>query len=173
MSGLAIKVPARSRKEIREITETLHRAIGFTEPPFPIVDFVEFILPQAIDGFVFGVLDMHEMGADEHGRTYPSEKAIYLRTDIYERAVNGQGRDRLTLAHEVGHLFLHATGMHREMPSENIRPFEDSEWQANCFGGELLVPSRFLQRAESPEHVADVCQVSLDAANYAWRKNRK
>lgn len=46
------------------------------------------------------------MGA-KHGETIPSENRIRIREDVYERACNGYGRDRLTMAHELGHLLLH------------------------------------------------------------------
>lgn len=173
MSGTTFKVPPRSRAEIREVAQMLHRSIRFSAPPFPIVEFTELVLPRVLEGFSFGVLPIDEMGESVHGSTFPSERLIYLREDVYLGAVAGRGRDRMTLAHEIGHLFLHNTGMHREMPSAQIRRYEDSEWQANCFGGELLVPDWFVQRAGNPGEIADKCQVSMDAALFAWRTLRK
>lgn len=173
MSGSVFRVPPLSRSKIRYVAQQLHETVRLTEPPFPIVEFVEYVLPVAIEDFYFGVLPLAEMGGDEHGRTYPSNSAIYLREDVYDRAVQGHGRDRLTLAHEVGHLLLHNTGMRREMPSGSIKRYEDSEWQADCFGGELLIPDWYVKQAKCPAQVAEVCQVSLDAANFAWRVVRK
>lgn len=173
MSGTSFKVPPRSRAEIREVAQMLHRSIRFSAPPFPIIEFTELVLPRVLEGFSFGVLPFEEMGESVHGSTFPRERLVYLREDVYHGAVAGRGRDRMTLAHEVGHLFLHNTGMHREMPSTQIRPFEDSEWQANCFGGELLMPDWFIKQARSPEEIAERCLVSLDAARYVWRTVRK
>ena len=44
---------------------------------------------------------------DKHGETFPDEHIIRIREDVYLGAVNGCGRDGMTIAHEVGHLFLH------------------------------------------------------------------
>lgn len=168
MSGTSIRVPPLSRAHIRALAKFIHDKTT-KDPPFPIVEFVEFVLPTMVDGFSFGVLTAEEMGAEEHGRTYPASKQIFLREDIYERAVAGHGRDRFTLAHEVGHLFLHNTGLHREMPRSEVRKFEDSEWQANCFAGELLMPIGLVRAAASPEDLSKTCAVSLDAACFTWR----
>ena len=173
MSGLVYKMPPMSRVQVRQLAQQVHKLVKFTKPAFPIVEFVECVLPRALEGFYFGVLPLSEMGVDEHGRTYPSNNAIYLREDIYIRAAEGHGRDRFTLAHELGHLLLHNTGMRREMPKGSIRPFEDSEWQANCFGGELLMPDWYVRQAKSPQQIADACAVSFDAASYAWRTIQK
>jgi len=78
------------------------------------------------------------MGA-KHGETIPSENRIRIREDVYERACNGYGRDRLTMAHELGHLLLHRVEtitLARE--DGDIPPYKDPEWQANAFAGELL-----------------------------------
>lgn len=71
------------------------------------------------------------MGA-KHGETIPSENRIRIREDVYERACNGYGRDRLTMAHELGHLLLHRVEtitLARE--DGDISPYKDPEWQTN------------------------------------------
>jgi Zn-dependent peptidase ImmA (M78 family) len=78
------------------------------------------------------------MGA-KHGETIPSENRIRIREDVYERACNGYGRDRLTMAHELGHLLLHRVEMITLAREDgDILPYKDPEWQANAFAGELL-----------------------------------
>ena len=85
------------------------------------------------------------MGA-KHGETIPSENRIRIREDVYERACNGYGRDRLTMAHELGHLLLHRVEtitLARE--DGDISPYKDPEWQANAFAGELLAPYEYIK----------------------------
>ena len=36
-----------------------------------------------------------------------TENCIKIREDVYERAIKGYGRDRFTLAHELGHFLMH------------------------------------------------------------------
>jgi len=70
------------------------------------------------------------MGA-KHGETIPSENRIRIREDVYERACNGYGRDRLTMAHELGHLLLHRVEMITLAREDgDIPPYKDPEWQA-------------------------------------------
>ncbi|WP_114192496.1 ImmA/IrrE family metallo-endopeptidase [Edaphovirga cremea] len=132
------------------------------------MEVIEFALPQLIPGFMFEAGDINDMGGT-HGLTYPQENRLILREDIYEGALNGNGRDRMTAAHELGHLLLHKNiAFARAAPGVNIRAFESSEWQAKCFSGELLVPATHsaVFKTMPAEKVAIVCGVSVDAARY-------
>ena len=85
------------------------------------------------------------MGA-KHGETIPSENRIRIREDVYERACYGHGRDRLTMAHELGHLLLHRVETITFAREDgDIPPYKDPEWQANAFAGELLAPYEYIK----------------------------
>jgi Zn-dependent peptidase ImmA (M78 family) len=132
------------------------------------MEVIEFALPQFMPNFEFEVASVEEMGAT-HGLTYPQESKIILREDIYEGAIEGVGRDRMTVAHEIGHLLMHKNiAFARAEPGLAIRAFESSEWQAKCFSGELLVPTHFADvlRDMSVEQIAKECGVSCQAADY-------
>lgn len=104
---------------------------------------------------------------NKHGETYPSKHLICIREDVYYRAAQGKGRDRLTVAHEVGHLLLHdddSIAYCRMESLEKLRRFEDPEWQANVFGGEILAPSYLINGMSSLE-VQCKCGASESAAN--------
>ncbi|MBR0418175.1 MAG: ImmA/IrrE family metallo-endopeptidase [Erysipelotrichaceae bacterium] len=155
-----------SRNEIREYVYEIKKELGLeNELFFPIVKFVENVLPELIPGFTFEIKPVEEMGT-LHGRTYPSKNIIQIREDIYIRAVRGEGRDRLTIAHEVGHLLMHdetELALCRLSPGSSLKPYEDPEWQANAFGGELLASS-YLIDGMTAEEVKEKCGVSLVAA---------
>lgn len=141
MGSKVFEVPPLSRSEIRELALTLRKVLNINTGPFPIMDFVEFILPSLDKKFELNVLPVEQMGTD-FGRTYP-RGAIQLREDVYIAASNGDPIHRMTVAHEVGHYFLHIKNdLHfaRNIANEKTPPYMSSEWQANCFGGELLVP---------------------------------
>lgn len=161
------KASAVSRNQIREYVFYVKKKVGLEkELYFPILPFVENALPMLIPGYQFEVVPPIEMG-NKHGETYPSKNLIRIREDVYLRAARGKGRDRLTIAHEVGHLFLHeddAIALCRLAPNERLKPFEDPEWQADAFGGELLAPS-YLIRSLSEDEVARMCGVSMSAAH--------
>lgn len=155
-----------SRHEIRKIVRKLKSAVGLEDRLyFPILTFSENALPILIPDFQFEVVPMSEMGS-KHGETYPTKKLIRIREDIYLRAAEGKGRDRLTIAHEVGHLFMHADNcisLCRLTPNEKLKPYEDPEWQANAFGGELLASS-YLIKGMKIQDISEKCGVSISAA---------
>jgi len=101
-----------------------------------------------------------------HGITYPDRDEIQIRQDVYDRAVSGSGRDRLTMAHELGHLLFHERqniSYARMEDDSNIVTFRNPEWQADAFGGELLIPHNLIQ-GMSVEEVMEACKVSGNAA---------
>lgn len=161
-----IRATPLSRQKIRKIVRELKRAVGLEyQMEFPILQFVENVLPILIPDFEFEVVPEEEMG-NKHGETYPSKHLIRIREDVYLRAVEGKGRDRMTIAHEVGHLFLHENSdiaLCRLDPSEKLKAYEDPEWQADAFGGELLASSYLIQ-GKTVYDVSEECGVTYDAA---------
>ena len=91
---------------------------------------------------------------------------IRIKESVYEGACNGEGRDRMTIAHEIGHYFtLCFCGfrLERNFSGGKIPAFRDPEWQAKCFAGELMVPAHRVKGMDAYE-IADQCGVSYDAA---------
>lgn len=132
---------------------------------FPIVEFIEFLLPQIIPSFQFIIETKATMG-NCHGLTYPENYTIKIREDVYLRAVDGVGRDRLTLAHELFHLIQHSNSnisFARIGDNSKIVTYCDPEWQADAFGGELLVPKHLIGNMTINE-IASLCDVSYAAA---------
>ena len=163
-----IKVPSLSRKDIQEITRRVRASIDWDKPWFPVVQFLEFGLPKLFPGFLYEVLPRSCMG-ENHGATFPEKNLIQIREDVYEGADSGNGRDRLTVCHEIGHFFLH-----RDLPAWTKRisrnnahkTFEDSEWQADCFAGELLMPYELKEKNPSVSELQALCGVSQAAARF-------
>jgi hypothetical protein len=177
MSNDSFEVPPLSRKAIREYTDRIRRQLEINEPWFPIVEVIELVVPSIFSGFYLDVRDQAEMaeqfGTGCHGMTFPDEKVMHIREDIYQRARRGEGRDRLTLAHELAHLLLHSGQRFARRASQETKPFRQSEWQANCFAGELLVSYRHIGTCQSPEDVAGLFGVSVAAAATQWASFRK
>ncbi len=123
-------------------------------------------MPKIDQDFNFEVWSEARMKGN-HGLTVTTEKTIILREDVYERALAGHGRDRMTAAHELGHYILHSNvDITFARADTNLKTYECSEWQANCFGGEILVPyhRKELLVGKSVQEIADLCGVSLEAA---------
>lgn len=165
------KACAISRNDIRAYVHRIKSVVGLDNSLyFPVVRFLENILPFLIPDFQVEYPTIAEMG-NLHGETYPSKNLIRIREDIYLGAVAGKGRDRLTIAHEIGHLFLHeddAIALCRLEPGQKLKPYEDPEWQADAFGGELLAPS-YLIKGMNETEVQARCGVSAAAAHCQLR----
>lgn len=161
----------KSRIQIREIAKLIRKIQGVEkEWYFPILDFMEKTLPVLIPNFSLRVMPKEEMGACE-GLTIPEENEILIREDVYERAYNGGGRERLTIAHELYHYLEHSrqTVAFARTNGTSIPAYRDPEWQADAFGGELLVPYD-LSRGLSVEEIVELCGVSQKAAETQYRK---
>lgn len=86
-------------------------------------------------------------------------------------------RDRFTIAHELGHLFLHLRMVKKDFPDASMRATryvdknnkqqQRCEWEANWFAAQILMPrSKFKECVEKfgVEHAASVFGVSNQAA---------
>ncbi|MDO5295159.1 MAG: ImmA/IrrE family metallo-endopeptidase [bacterium] len=162
----SIKANPISRIEIRKIAYII-RAIADTlnSPYFPIIYFIEHTLPRDMPEFNYEIVNLQDM-PHNHAETHPDQNLIQIREDVYLRAIKGCGRDRFTLAHELGHLLLHRANcisLCRLAPNKRLKPYENPEWQANAFAGELLMPIDIIKDM-SIYQICHQCGVSADAA---------
>lgn len=117
----------------------------------------------------YDVLEQHEM--PHHGVEaccIPEKLEISIRADVYERACKDEPRARFTIIHEFGHLILgHRRTINREvMNHQPLKTFEDSEWQANQFAAEFLMPLELIKKhgLRKPEALEMFFNVSSVAA---------
>lgn len=161
-----------SRKDIRMMARKIRLLEGcLGKLYFDIINFLEITLPKIDESFTFSVGTMWEM-KDCHGLTYPDRNEIQIREDVYERALVNSGRDRLTMAHELFHLLQHQKeniSFPRIRDNGEIPAYKDPEWQANAFGGELLIPHNLI-KGMTAEEIAFKCAVSLPAAKCQMSK---
>lgn len=165
-----IIVDSLSLKQIRDFAKKIRIIFGIEDDVYvDIVRVYEYIL-QSIE-VTFEIVDYASMG-DKHGETLIGRNVIRIREDVYDRACKGYGRDRLTMAHELGHLLLHNMknlSLARNA-NQKVAAYSDPEWQANAFAGELLAPHRFL-KGKSVDEIANSYGISISAAQV--QKNRR
>jgi hypothetical protein len=118
---------------------------------------------------------------NEEAVTYPQEATgevvVAIREEIFNELLAGgrrAHRARATLMHELGHAVLHARILRERLdhpaaiqllarvPSERIKPYCNSEWQAWALAGCVLMPRRTLEmlRSLSPVYVGQIYGVS-------------
>lgn len=165
----SIAVIPMSRKSIRMYVHEFRKACGMEkEIFFPIVEFIEWVLPML--GFDFEIVSVCEM-EKAYGITYTGAKIMKIREDVYEGAINGNPRDRFTLCHELGHFLLH-TPERVSFARGTIPVYMTPEWQANVFAGELMAPYDLVRNMSKAE-IADKCGMSYEAASIQYEEYRK
>ncbi len=160
------KAKAVSRKLIKDYVKYIRHITGFeNELYFPIIPFLDIILPELFDNFSCDIRLVEDM-PNKCGETFPAENRIEIREDIYEKACLGDGFARLTVAHEIGHFLMHdmdSVSLCKLIPGEKLKAYEDPEWQADAFGGELLAPS-YLIKNMSESSISKKCGITPRAA---------
>ena len=170
----AYKALPASTKEIANYARELRKACGYEyKKQFPIMHFLELILPRMFPDLSLELLEVDEMPFKE-GETLPGSNTIRLRKDIYLAACDNDGRARFTVAHEIGHFLLHTPDsivLCRMEKGQKLRAFEDPEWQANCFASELLSPV-YLAKGMSKAAIMEQFLLSERAAKVVVSKCR-
>ena len=159
-----------SVKQIQEKVALVRDIFNLSDCEY--IDIVSLLERDLVDvGINFEVKTKQEMG-DDHGKMIPEKSGIYIREDVYNRACEGCERDRMTIAHEIGHLFLHsqnAVSFARADPKRKHPAYRDPEWQANVFAGELLAPAKTIKGLSVVE-VQRTYGISSQAARIQLRR---
>lgn len=158
-----------SRQNLRDYTKSIRKHLGLENTlMFPVLQFLE-ALPWLTgdDEFYYEVVEDWELPINTHAEYDLNRNCIKIKQSVYDGACAGNGRDRMTIIHEIGHMLLlrHSGIKLQRSFSGDVPSYQDPEWQAKCFAGELMIPAD-LTLGMSPERVATTCGVSLEAARY-------
>lgn len=162
-----------SRREIRLMANSLRKKFDIPfEEPFPVVQFLE-MLPEIFkkSAVEYEIVENDKLPQNVHAEYDVYEKTIRIKESVYNGACAGNGRDLMTVLHEISHfLLLSVMGIkfYRTF-DRKVQPYNDPEWQAKCLAGELMMPAREI-RGMSPAEVAKKYKVSLPAAEYQLSK---
>ena len=158
---------AMSRNKIAEIAQIVRSVVELDDTLyFPVVHFIEIMAAEDSIDFNYELVEVNEL-AGTYATTNTSENVMYIREDVYKRAVKGNPRDRFTLCHEIGHYFLHRPETISNARGEVPR-YCDPEWQADAFAGELMAPRNLIKGMTSKE-IAEECGMSMTAADIQYK----
>lgn len=132
-------VSSRGVDSIRSVAINAAKAFGLVQPKPDLVRFLEGLSRFGITVDV--VDDSFELcvGGVE-AACVPETATIYLTESTYSKASSNDPRTRFTIFHELGHLLLgHSKVLHRAN-LQDIKPYQDSEWQADQFSAEMIMP---------------------------------
>jgi Zn-dependent peptidase ImmA (M78 family) len=163
-------VEPKSRKDLRFLANKLREYLGLKDMLRIPIDKLLDILEEVLEDFSYEIVPDNELPWNVHAETNIRTGHISIKESVYDRACDGEGRDRMTIAHEIGHFFtlcFCGFSLQRNFSQKRIPPFEDPEWQAKCFAGEFMV-AKHLTENMSIEEIASACGVSFEAAKYQY-----
>lgn len=168
------KVSPCSRKDLRNYALLIRQKTKLEfQLEFPIVEVLEILV--ADEKLNLEILPDEDM-PDSYGETLYTTNVIRLRESTYNGACEGNPFYRSTIAHELLHCFKHRYEEIKFCKTveeiQSIKSYEDAEWQANCFAGELLVPMH-LVKGLTVEEVVEKCKVSHSMASYQLQQYEK
>lgn len=161
------KVPEVPGQSWAAIDQKVSRVLSAAYPhllrspgPFPVLDFLEFRLPQ-ICGYTLAI---EELPPNIEAQTDFVSREIILSEDTYATLHVDDPRSRFTAMHEVGHALLHSEYFEEiiarniktvRLARASIKAFKDPECQANVFAASILMPTK---------HVKQILEINGGAA---------
>ena len=176
----------RSAREIAAIAVTARDILGFNNAYVPnLAGILENELPKLIPDYTFVVEGelFDSDGSAVFAQTHFTPPSINFTELKYLGLVENDPHARFTAAHELGHMLLHRTdkklnrapGVRAKYGNKSF----SSEWQANEFGANFLVPEHIARCFDDPSELAANTLVSLRVAQIRlnslgiWPKERK
>ena len=99
-------VEAKSRANLRSLARILREHLHLDDVLyFPIVELLD-VMTELFDDFNYEVVEDKVLSKKVHADTDIRTGHIRIKESVYEGACNGEGRDRMTIAHEIGHFLL-------------------------------------------------------------------
>lgn len=96
-----------SNKDIQQIVKKCKMRFSINEYEYvDVIDILENKLYEICPSYSLEIVEKEKMPGT-HGLTIPETNEIIIREDVYEGALNGNGRDRFTIMHEIFHFLFH------------------------------------------------------------------
>lgn len=164
-----IVVTPRSYNDLHSVSRQIRKVAkktGYIEKSvFDVAGFYEYLAAKLPDTFKFHVAEAREFPDESHEGLTKSNGEIMIRRDVYEGALNGNGRDRFTMVHELLHWFIHREDLGLARSSNDVPSYKCPEWQANTGASLALMPTAAVVRSNAdPKTLSTLCEVSYMAA---------
>ena len=157
------------RTELRSLAKVIREILQVEDRLYiPVITVLENVMPLLCPDFSYEYVPKEEFPNKKHGDTDIVNHIVRIREDVYYGAIGGNGRDRMTVMHEIAHyllLVICGVKFERNFENTNVSAYRDPEWQAKALAGEIMCPHELIQ-ALSPEEISEQCGVSLPAARY-------
>lgn len=129
--------------KIRSIAARARNVLSLPNGPINMESFLEQLVKFGITVDVIDDVEVPGFLTHSEACCIPESATIYITAQTYEKACNNDSRTLFTVFHELGHLILmHSRQFHRNQNTKQTKPtpYMDSEWQADQFAAEILMP---------------------------------
>jgi hypothetical protein len=178
------RVTRRSNTECREIADRTKRFyVKARRWPVDIRKILQSGKIQTLHGergLTYEVVDDHVLGdKDATTKLVNGVVIITAKRSVDQKASWGEGRARMTLAHELGHGVMHAaegvvdnraTGTGGTTELSKTRASESAEHQAKVFASAFLIDDERALELDSPEDISTEFLVSFEAAEICYER---
>lgn len=175
-------VPKRSNKEIR--AEALSAKKFYeTEKRRPVniircLQSGRILTRRGRGRLIYNVVNDELMGNRDGKTEFTADTVIIsVKRSVHQKALWGDGRARMTLAHELGHGVMHyGATMFRDSNAvgatelSRTSPWESAEHQAKVFASAFLIDDKVAASLSSPEEISTEFLVSLEAAEICFER---
>ncbi|OHX15270.1 hypothetical protein BI343_02645 [Chromobacterium amazonense] len=160
------QVRPRTIQSIRSQAMQARHTLGLGPDRFQVAPLLDLLTVNF--GIDVDIVEDHEMSAHIEAECFPSQLIMRIPERTWELIEQGDSRARFTFMHELGHLILqHDLSLHRESGRYEHKCYEDSEWQADQFAAEILMPVSVINNRKlfDAYDLAEFFDVSLQAAS--------
>lgn len=144
MTVKGFKAPPLSTKKLRAQAFIIRESVGNPSGHMDMISLIEFKLNEICPETELDIVEDHLLPNNYEAYFDPIENKLCIKESVYKQATSNlpnNMRHQFTLAHELGHAINHKNvrpTMNRA--SGTHKPYEDTEWQADTFAAELLMP---------------------------------
>ena len=158
-----IKTNPLSVKNIERIAFELRNEFNIKETEyFPIIKVLDTFFEDKLLSYQIVENNTNIMDESCVALYNAKENYIYIKESVVEEYEQGIYRSAFTLCHELFH-FLQNIALKFEFEEcEKCKYYEDVDWQANEFAGQILIPTKYL--AIDEETIQKLYHVSLECA---------
>lgn len=127
---------------------------------FPILEVIEFLFEKGLLGLQFLEDSDPILEVNTPAKYNANDNFIYVKESVLDELEKGEYRANFTLCHEFFH-YLQCQVLNFTFKEVEFCPqYEDAEWQANEFAGQLLIPTALITGECDLQKIASLCKVS-------------
>jgi Zn-dependent peptidase ImmA (M78 family) len=161
-----------TEEKIKEKASNIRQKLGVDKLDAPDMTEVLRELKNKAKKFDF-VTDLEETYLSPDAVMDNDTGIMHLKKSVFVNAKSGSGRDRFTIAHELGHFFIGHIGANQRNKSGYFYSTKQHilEKEANQFASYFLVPYEASSNLSEPQIISDYFQVSYEMAQILVERN--